>query len=200
MAQDVRPPDLVVEQVEPVTRLGLRLAIQLSLQSPDRFRCCQAHRQSPHLICFENTPEVRVLPSTSSYPASAGTMTLSDFHTDRRLTASLRSLPSSHVDLPRLRVPLSRRAVPTTPVDRSRCICRLLPQTVLPSPRFGRVGVHNFPFEACSGFTHVTARRFARPPKAAFVAGLRYGQLPIRTACQLPGQPTITRVGLSPTR
>jgi len=126
-------------------------------------------------------------------------MTLSDFHTDRRLTAPLRSLPSSHVDLPRLRVPLSRRAVPTTPVDRSRCICRLLPQTVLPSPRFGRVGVHNFPFEACSGFTHVTARRFARPPKAAFVAGLRHGQLPNHTACQLPGQPTITRVGLSPT-
>ncbi len=64
VAQDVRPPDLVVAQVEPETRLGLRLAIELSLQSPDRFRCCQAHRQSPHLVCFENVPEVRVLPST----------------------------------------------------------------------------------------------------------------------------------------
>ena len=38
---------------------------------------------------------------------------------------------------------------------------------VLPSPYFGRVGVHDFPFEACSGFTHVTARRFARPPKGS---------------------------------
>jgi hypothetical protein len=133
-------------------------------------------------------------------PGFSGTTTQSDFHTDRHLAAPLRPLPSSHVDLPRLRVPLSRRAVPTTPVDRSRCICRLLPRTVLPSPRFGRVGVHNFPFEACSGFTHVTARRFARPPKAAFVAGLRRGQLPNRSACQLPGQPTITRMGLSPTR
>ena len=126
--------------------------------------------------------------------------TLSYFRADLCLSAPLRPLPSSRADLPRLRVPLSRRAVPTTPVDRSRCICRLLPRTVLPSPRFGRVGVHNFPFEACSGFTHVTARQFARPPRAAFVAGLRYGQLPNRTACQLPGQPTITRVGLSPTR
>src|SRR5271169_3126230 len=95
---------------------------------------------------------------------------------------------------------LSRRAVPLTPMDRSGCICRLLPQTVLPSPNSGRVGVHDFPFEACSGFTHVTARRFAQPPEAAFVAGLRYGQLPNRTACQLPGQPTIARVGLPPTR
>ena len=83
--------------------------------------------------------------------------------------------------------------------DRSRCMCRLLPQTVLPSPYFGRVGVHNFPFEACSGFIRITARQFARPPKAAFVAGLRSSQLPNHTACQLPGQPTITRVGLSPT-
>ena len=89
---------------------------------------------------------------------------------------------------PPLAQSLSRRAVPLTPVDRSRCNCRLLPWSVLPSPYSGRVGVHNFPFEACSGFTHVTARRVAQPPKAAFVAGLRYGQLPNRTACQLPGQ------------
>src|ERR1700689_840300 len=84
-----------------------------------------------------------------------------------------------------------------TPVDRPRCICRLLPQTVLPSPNSGRVGVHNFPFEACSDFTRVTAHRFARPPKVAFVAGLRSGRLPDQTACQLPGQPTVTRMRLA---
>jgi hypothetical protein len=28
-------------------------------------------------------------------------------------------------------------------------------------------------FEACSGFTHVTARRIAQPPKATFVTRLR---------------------------
>jgi hypothetical protein len=111
-----------------------------------------------------------------------GTTTLSDSRVDRCQTASLRPLPSPATGLPRLRDPLSRRAVPLTPMDRSRCVCRLLPQTVLPSPYSGRVGVHDFPFEACSGFTHVTARRFARPPLAAFVTGLRHGRLPIRTA------------------
>ena len=75
-----------------------------------------------------------------------------------------------------------------------------LPKTVLPSPGLGRVGVHDFAFEACSGFTRVTARRFAQAPKAPFIAGLRPGQSPIQAACQLPGQPTIARVGLSPTR
>jgi len=30
-----------------------------------------------------------------------------------------------------------------------------------PSPYLGRVGIHNFTFEACSRFTHVTACRFA---------------------------------------
>ncbi len=64
MGQDVRPPDLVVENVEPEPRLGLRLHIEFPLQSPDRIWCFQAHRQSPHLVRFENTPKVRVLPST----------------------------------------------------------------------------------------------------------------------------------------
>ena len=85
-------------------------------------------------------------------------------------------------------------------MDRFRRVCRLLPGTVLPSPSLGRVGVHDFAFEACSGFTRVTARRFARAPKAPFIAGLRPGQSPVQAACQLPGQPTIARVGLSPTR
>ena len=29
---------------------------------------------------------------------------------------------------------------------------------------FGRAGIHRFTFEACSGFTHVTACSVARPP------------------------------------
>ena len=33
-----------------------------------------------------------------------------------------------------------------------------------PSPFPSRVGVHNFTFEACSGFTRITARRIAQPP------------------------------------
>ena len=96
--------------------------------------------------------------------------------------------------------PLSRRAVPNTPVDRPRCICRLLPQIVLPSPNSGRVGVHNLPFEPCSGFTRVTAGRFAPPPMATFIAELRYLPAARPTACQLSDRPTVARVGLAPTR
>jgi hypothetical protein len=57
---------------------------------------------------------------------------------------------------------------------------------VLLSPSFSRVGIRDFTFEACSGFTHVMTRRIARPPKAAFVTRLRSGQLPDPTARQLP--------------
>jgi hypothetical protein len=53
--------------------------------------------------------------------------------------------------------------VPITPVDRAGAYIDSSPLT-WPSPFKGRVGVHDFPFEACSGFTHVTARPVAQPP------------------------------------
>src|SRR5690242_17662713 len=59
-----------------------------------------------------------------------------------------------------------------------------------PSPNGRRVGIRTSTFEACSGFTHVTARRIAQPPKAAFVTRLRSGWLPTQTARQLPEQST----------
>ena len=65
---------------------------------------------------------------------------------------------------------------------------------VRPSPNDRRVGIRIRTFEACSGFTFVTAHRIAQQPKAAFVAGLRPSQLPGRAACQLPDQSTIIRV------
>ena len=49
----------------------------------------------------------------------------------------------------------------------------------LHSGRHGRrVGIRIVTFEACSGFTRVTARRIAQPPKAAFVTRLQPSQLP----------------------
>jgi hypothetical protein len=48
-----------------------------------------------------------------------------------------------------------------------------------PSPNGRRVGIRIVTFEACSGFTHVTARWIAQPPKATFV-----------TRLQPPGCPT----------
>src|SRR6266702_2889452 len=63
MGQNVLAIDLVVEHVEAVSRLVLRLAIQLDLKFPNLTRCCQTHRQSPSLPSFTSTPEVRALPS-----------------------------------------------------------------------------------------------------------------------------------------
>ena len=59
-----------------------------------------------------------------------------------------------------------------------------------PSPFCRRVGIRTSTFEACSGFTHVTARRIAQPPKAAFVTRLRSSRSPNQTARQLPEQST----------
>jgi hypothetical protein len=65
---------------------------------------------------------------------------------------------------------------------------------VQPSPNGRRVGIRIVTIEACSGFTRVTARRIAQPPKATFVARLRPGQLPDQAARQLPDLSTIIRV------
>src|SRR5208337_518252 len=56
-----------------------------------------------------------------------------------------------------------------------------------PSPNIRRVGVHDFTFGACSGFTRVTACWIAQPPMATFVTRLQPVRLPVRVARQLPG-------------
>src|SRR5204862_6041534 len=58
MQQNVLPVHLVVELIEAVSRLVLRLSIQLDLQVPDFIRRCQAHRQSPFLSSSSNSPAV----------------------------------------------------------------------------------------------------------------------------------------------
>src|SRR5665811_930543 len=70
---------------------------------------------------------------------------------------------------------------------------------VRPSPNDRRVGIRIVTFEACSGFTHVTAHRIAQPPKAAFVTRLQPCRLPDRTARQLPDQSTTLWVESSST-
>ncbi len=72
-------------------------------------------------------------------------------------------------------------------------------RSMLPSPMSSRVGVHVFTFEACSGFTRVTACWVAQPPEVAFVTRLRLDPLPNQAACQLPDLPTTIWVGLPPT-
>ena len=67
------------------------------------------------------------------------------------------------------------------------------------SPNGRRVCIRIVTFEACSGFTRVTAHRIAQPPKVTFVTRLRSRQLPSETARQLPDLSTIIRVEPSST-
>lgn len=71
--------------------------------------------------------------------------------------------------------------------------------SVRPSPLRWRVGIRIFTFEACSGFTHITARWIAQPPKATFVTRLQISRLPNQPARQLPDLSTIIRVDSSST-
>src|SRR6185369_9338355 len=81
-----------------------------------------------------------------------------------------------------------------TPVDRIRCSlvdelrvpARVTSLSVLPSPLWGRVGVHITTFEACSSFTRVTACKVAHPPYVGFIARLRPGRFPGSGARKLP--------------
>jgi hypothetical protein len=71
--------------------------------------------------------------------------------------------------------------------------------SVRPSPLRWRVGIRIFTFEACSGFTLITARWIAQPPKATFVTRLQISRLPNRPARQLPDLSTFIRVDSSST-
>jgi len=57
--------------------------------------------------------------------------------------------------------------------------------SVQPSPIYRRGGIHIGPFEACSSFTHITARQIARPPYVDFVTRFRPARLPAQTDRQL---------------
>ena len=101
--------------------------------------------------------------------------------------------------LPRLLASPFQRAVPTIPGGSRRVPVSIASPLTRPSPFPRRVGIRNFTFETCSGFTRVTARWIAQPPKAAFVTRLRPGQLPDQAARQLPEQSTTLRVEPSST-
>src|SRR5580692_12226445 len=114
---------------------------------------CRLIANHLHLAFFESTPEVRVL-------SSASVTRLQRSYDPVRLPpvpppeATLRPLPSHQTGLPRLPEPPFQRAVPTTPADRAGALVDCFPAH----------GIRIVTFEACSGFTHVTARRIAQPP------------------------------------
>src|SRR3954465_16002946 len=96
-------------------------------------------------------------------------------------------VPSGPPQITRLTLPTCRAHYPDGP---GRVRASVASPSARPSPKLRRVGVRDFTCEACSGFTHVTACRIAQSPEATFVPRLRPGGLPLRTARQLPAQPT----------
>src|SRR5215469_13438416 len=140
------------------------------------------HRSSPSSKAHQKSGSF----PPPALPGLSGTTTLSDSRPGPTPYATLKTLPPPLAGIPRLPGTPFRRAVPITPVDRNGCTHRLLPHSARPSPLFRRVGVHIFTFEACSGFTRVTARQIARPPEAAFVTRLRPDRSPRQAARQLP--------------
>ena len=140
-----------------------------------------------HLAIVESAAEVRVL-------SFAGVTRPQRSYDPVRLPpepppeAASMARPPPETGLPRLPRSPFQRAVPTTPADQDERSCRLLPRPARPSPSLRRVGIRIFTFEACSGFTRVTAHRIARPPKVAFLAGLQPSRLPDKAAPQLPDQ------------
>ena len=186
-------------QVESEIRLSLRLSVEFSLQSPDSFRCFQVHHQSPHLIRFENIPEVRGLPST-------GITRSQRYYYPVRIPR--RPVPHSTVEAatlaqhgppPLARSPVStcRAHYPGGPVQVHPSAASL-DRAAFPVSLAGRRP--RLPFRGLLRLHTRYGPSIRSTARAAFVAGLRPSQLPNQASCQLPGQPTIARVGLAPTR
>jgi hypothetical protein len=102
---------------------------------------------------------------------------------------------------PVLRRALSSRAVPTTPASHPEAQRFSFFQVRRPSPHYGRVGTRNYTFEACSGFTRVTAREFASPPFEDSCPGGLTTPVTLRpSARSYEAAPPIASTGLSPVR
>ncbi len=115
------------------------------------------------------SPSSKARQKSGSFPPPAlpgfnGPMTLSD----SPLMPSPRSDVEAATLTPNGSPPITRTTFPTCrahyPGGSSGCSCRLLPRITRPSPNGRRVGIRIVTFEACSGFTRVTARRIAQPP------------------------------------
>jgi len=120
-------------------------------------------------------------------------MALSDFPTGRRPATTLGdtaphppgSPPNYSDHLPYMPCPV--------PGGSSRCLSVSSP-CARPSPNNRRVGIHNFTFEACSGFTRVTACRVATRPRRTFVPRLRSSGYPSESLGSFHVSPTTTWV------
>jgi hypothetical protein len=155
-------------------RLCLRHAVELPLKDPD---LPVLPGSSP---ITRSSPSSKAHQKSGSFPPSElpgfiGTMTLWYYDPVRLppqpppnvgvevATPAATGLPRCPNHLPDVPCPLPRRTAQV------RMSMTSLP--AWPSPFRWRVGIRDFTFEACSDFTHVTARWVAQPPKAAASTG-----------------------------
>jgi hypothetical protein len=161
MGQDVVAIHLVVQEVEPKLRLLLRLHVERPLQPPNTVRSRQAHanlRVLGHHGCVQKRGPF----PPPALPGFCGSTGLSDVQPSHHPGGDVESRdPSPRRDLPRC--PENRAHVPL-PIPRRTLSCARVGcshDRRRPSPSLGRVGVRVSTFEACSGFTRVTARALA---------------------------------------
>src|SRR6476620_11261537 len=117
----------------------------------------------PLLSVFKSAPEVRGLPS-------AGITRVQQYYAPVRLPfdpppqAALKPRPPTRWVSPvtRITFPACRAHYPG---GSRRVRVSIASPLTRPSPFCRRVGIRTSTFEACSGFTHVTARRIAQPPR-----------------------------------
>src|ERR1700758_2784711 len=144
MAKYVLAADLVVKQIEAESGLRLRLAIELPLKVPDLVGRFEAHRQSPLLIIFESTPEVRVL-SSAGVTQPRRSYDPVRLPSDPPPRAVLKPRPPIQTGLPRLPASPFQRAVPITPVDQTGAHVDCFPvRAAFPALRSGRHPHQNF--------------------------------------------------------
>ena len=177
----------------------LRFTIQLYLKGQDQIRCLKAHRQSPPPRHRQKHTRSQGPSLHRSYPASAVLWPCPTPVPDRRAQHDVEVATLAQDGSP----PITRITFSCVPCPVPRRIERvhmsIASPSVQPSPFLRRVGIRIITFEACSGFTLVTARRIAQPPKAAFVTRLRPDRLPCQAARQLPDLSTTIWVDPSST-
>src|SRR5208337_5119305 len=198
MTQDIFTANLVVEDIEAVSGLRLRLTIQLSLKAPDPRRCLQAFANHLHLAIFESAPEGRVL-------SSAGIARPQRSYDPVRLPPV--PPPESDVEAatlaPNGSPPITRTTFPTCrahyPGGSSGCACRLLPRSRgLPQMAGGSASALSLSRPAQALLALRPAGSLSRP-RATFVTRLQPMRLPAQAARQLPDQSTTLRVDSSST-
>ena len=127
MPQDVFSANLVVEQVEAVGRLRLRLTIQLPLKDPDLFGVARLIANHLHLSIFESHQKSGSFPPPE-LPGFNGTTTLSDSRRSRRPDGDVEAATLARDGSP----PITRITLPTCrahyPGGSNGCTSRLLPR------------------------------------------------------------------------